>query len=409
MPKRLPRRLRGVRPAEIDTLEGLARHLRRYRSLDRVVAQGLDLREAPWPERLREYGGTGAFFLGCRLAPETEAHLHDTGAEILTSFDGPQFERAFGGPLPFDPFRNRLYTADELMAGYDEAVEAGEPHPLACTLDARIYAHFAHHHHAEAPPPVLDALAQRLHDHAIDDALFDVLHPASGPERRVVGIMGGHALRRTDAAFADVARLAWTLARGGYFLASGGGPGAMEATNLGAYLSTHDDPAVLEEAIGILREAPSYTDAGYLATAYAVRARFPEHAESLAIPTWFYGHEPTNLFATHVAKFFANSLREDGLLAIATHGVIYAPGSAGTVQEVFMDAAQNHYVTFRVVSPMAFLGAAYWTETLPAWPLLRALAEGRPYADALLLEDDVDAIAQFIRDTPPFTPGPESA
>jgi predicted Rossmann-fold nucleotide-binding protein len=218
--------------------------------------------------------------------------------------------------------------------------------------------------------------------------------------------MGGHALSRTDRAFAEVAALGRTLARAGYFVASGGGPGAMEASNLGAYLAPHPDDA-LTGAIDVLREAPGYRDAGYLAAAYAVRERYPEGAESLAIPTWFYGHEPTNLFATHVAKFFANSLREDGLLAIAHHGVIYAPGSAGTVQEIFMDAAQNHYVTFKTVSPMAFLGARYWTETLPVWPLIQALSEGRAYQGALLLSDDVDEIAAFVRANPPFVPPPQ--
>ena len=42
-----------------------------------------------------------------------------------------------------------------------------------------------------------------------------------------------------------------------------------------------------------------------------------------------------------------------GLLAIAKHGVIYAPGSAGTIQEIFQDAAQNHYSSFGPPSPMA--------------------------------------------------------
>ena len=32
---------------------------------------------------------------------------------------------------------------------------------------------------------------------------------------------------------------------------------------------------------------------------------------SLGVPTWFYGHEPPNLFATRIAKFFTNALRED--------------------------------------------------------------------------------------------------
>ena len=78
-------------------------------------------------------------------------------------------------------------------------------------------------------------------------------------------------------------------------------------------------------------------DPFYFEAAYDARAAYPDGQPNLALPTWFYGHEPTNLFSSYIAKYFANSLREDGLLAIARHGVIYAPGSAGTVQEVFMD------------------------------------------------------------------------
>ncbi len=50
-----------------------------------------------------------------------------------------------------------------------------------------------------------------------------------------------------------------------------------------------------------------------------------------------------------------------GLLAIATHGVVFAPGSAGTIQEIFQDAAQNHYASFGPPSPMMLLGVDYWT------------------------------------------------
>jgi predicted Rossmann-fold nucleotide-binding protein len=60
-------------------------------------------------------------------------------------------------------------------------------------------------------------------------------------------------------------------------------------------------------------------------------------------------------FATHIAKYFANSVREEGLLAIAKGGVIFTPGSAGTMQEIFQDLAQNHYQSFGVSSPMVFM------------------------------------------------------
>ena len=38
---------------------------------------------------------------------------------------------------------------------------------------------------------------------------------------------------------------------------------------------------------------------------------------SLGIPTWYYGNEPPNLFASHAGKYFFNSVREDGLVSIA--------------------------------------------------------------------------------------------
>ena len=44
---------------------------------------------------------------------------------------------------------------------------------------------------------------------------------------------------------------------------------------------------------------------------------------SLALPTWHYGHEPFTPFATHVAKYFLNSIREDVLLTLASCGIIF--------------------------------------------------------------------------------------
>ena len=59
-------------------------------------------------------------------------------------------------------------------------------------------------------------------------------------------------------------------------------------------------------------------------------------------------------------------------------GIVFLPGAAGTVQEVFQDACENYYADEASVAPMVLVGAAYWTEELPAWPLLQALARGRP-------------------------------
>lgn len=378
---------RPIDAIELESTEALRAHLDRAGHLRDTAIQGLDLRDDALAERLLTVSARDAYFLGCRLARDLERHIHKTGGTIFPIFED----------VPFDPYRTSLYTPDELMAGY----EPDGPPRLADTADGRIYAHYTRHHRPGRPTPVMAALAYRIHDHAIDNALYDLLHPRDAPEKKVVGVMGGHRMRRDEAAFLQVTRIGWKLARHGYFVATGGGPGAMEAANLGAYLAGYDAAAV-DEAVALLAERPRYEDAGYFDRAYAVRERYPDGRESLAIPTWFYGHEPSNLFARHVAKYFANSLREDGLLGIARHGVLFAPGSAGTIQEVFMDAAQNQYVTFGAASPMVFFDRDFWTTSVPVYPLLSALADGHAYRDLLTVTSEVETAVRFIVEHEPI-------
>ena len=56
-------------------------------------------------------------------------------------------------------------------------------------------------------------------------------------EKKCVGFMGGHGTLRTDEFYTKTALTAKLLAEAGYFVVSGGGPGIMEATNLGAYFA----------------------------------------------------------------------------------------------------------------------------------------------------------------------------
>lgn len=366
---------------ELESTEAFLRHIEDTRSLKNTAVQGVNLTDTDVEAALTSVSAEDACFLGCDLSEAAEQHIRETGGTIFPGFVG----------VPFRPYRSSLYTPAELMAGY----ERGRPETRDDTTDARIYRYFKGRKRDGRDAPVMDALAFRIHDHAIDNALRDLLSPDEGAERRVVGIMGGHQLERDAPLYRQVARLAWRLTQAGFFVATGGGPGAMEAANLGAALASYEYDAV-DDAVDTLASAPHYEDAAYLDRAYDVRERHPDRAESLAVPTWFYGHEPSNLFSTHVAKYFANSIREDGLLAIATYGIVYAPGSAGTIQEVFMDAAQNHYETFGPASPMIFLDRTYWTETKPVYPLVETLADGTPYEDRLTLTDDVDTVISRI-------------
>lgn len=372
---------------EIESLAAFEQHLSSGRSLANVILQGLDLTGRT--HVLRSADLTGTVFLGCVLEKEALQAVLSHGAMVFPPFSG----------LPYSPYRGSVYTPEELYAGFDPA----HPESYADTPDARIYAHWNSRGGAH-PPVLLDTLAQRLHDHAITDAMEEVLALQSqGRPRKVVAIMGGHSMLRGQPDYRAVAELARELARLGFFLVRGGGPGAMEATHLGAWFAGRSE-AELSAALEVLAKAPSYKDREWLARAFEVRATWPLRdadrvvSESLGIPTWHYGHEPPNPFATHIAKYFANSVREDGLLTIAKGGIIYSPGSAGTVQEIFQDACQNHYKTVGVVSPMIFLGQEFWTRTRPVFPLLEQLARGHEYARYLMLTDSREHIVRALVD-----------
>ena len=361
----------------ISTLEKL---LANGHSLKNCTLKGLDLREARFNWQVFEIDHT--VFLGCFLDLEEELLLRRLGAII---FQRPE-------QLPYDSFRNRLYTWQELH--HDSSIRVGH------SVDLAIYKHFSARRNN---PSVNEALWQRIHDHAMDDALRELLafDQKGMTQKRCVAFMGGHGVPRTDLFYRKVVETAKLLAENDYFIVSGGGPGIMEAANLGAYLAGQSKDNV-NTALTLLSEAPSYHDRDHHETALAVLDAFPGGPDNLAIPTWFYGHEPSNLFASHIAKYFSNSIREDTLLAIALYGIIFAPGSAGTTQEIFMDAAQNHYATFNYYSPMVFLGKERYEIQTMIFPLLRQLAHGRPYYDMLHLTDEPNEVLEFLLANPPI-------
>ncbi|MFE0650743.1 LOG family protein [Streptomyces sp. NPDC059534] len=349
---------------EIHTLDEFDAALARPGSLTGLRVQSVDLIDRTFA--LLSATTTDAVFLGCPMLPEAAAKVRADGALVFPPVPD----------LPFDPYRARLYTPGELFEGLADEGYEGTP-------DARAYAWFGR---TRADGDIFSSMLRSLHDDAVSDALDELLDGA-----RVVGVMGGHATGRGTAGYAGAARLGRTLARAGLTVATGGGPGAMEAANLGAYLAPFPDPA-LPEALGMLARVPSFVPSvtEWARAAFAVRDRLPGGGASVAIPTWFYGHEPPNPFATHIAKYFANALREDGLLARSTAGVVFLPGAAGTVQEIFADATPQYYESLGAPAPMVLVDRAHWTGHLPAWPLLEALAADRPMAARIALVDSVD-------------------
>jgi predicted Rossmann-fold nucleotide-binding protein len=350
-----------VRPTEIESLA----------EFDRVVARGIGslsgfhLQSVDLSARAEALAGLeveGAVFLGCRFAeagPGGEADVRGRGGLVFPSVPD----------VPFDAYRGALYTPAELYQGLEDG--------YAATLDAAAYAW------SRSPRTLDKSLAMALHDHAIDDAVEEFAHG-----RRLVGVMGGHAVRRDAPGYLDAARLGRSLGPHLTVL-TGGGPGAMEAANLGAWLSGGSDDDLVA-AVARLAEVPDFSPdvTAWARAGLDVLERIPAGTTSLGVPTWFYGHEPPNVFATHCAKYFRNALREDKLIQLCRGGIVLLPGAAGTVQEIFQAACANYYAAPGQVAPMVLVGRDHWTGQVPVWPLLEVLGRGRAFGARLHLVDD---------------------
>ncbi|MGW7451021.1 LOG family protein [Streptomyces sp. NPDC054787] len=353
---------------EIETLAEFDQVVARS-SLSGYRIQSVNLLERTFA--LLSVDTSAAVFLGCAMEPDAAAKVRGDGALVFPPVPD----------LPFNPYRGLLYSPEELYAGLGEGYEA--------TQDAQTYAWFQE---TKADADVFSSMLRSVHDDAVSDALDEHLAGA-----RVAGVMGGHAMSRGSAEYRGAAELGRALTRSGLTVATGGGPGAMEAANLGAYLAPAPD-AALGEALELLAKVPSFTPSvsDWARAAFAVRDRWPGGGDSVGIPTWFYGHEPPNPFAGHIAKYFANATREDGLLARSGAGVVFLPGAAGTVQEIFDSATPNYYASRGVPAPMILVGRAHWTEHLPAWPLLQALARGRAMESRIALVESVDEVPDAL-------------
>lgn len=316
-----------------------------------------------------------------------------------------------------------LYTILDLFKGF----EPSEPASFASTPDFQIYFEFVSDGGAASTNKVAVA-ARAEHDCSILQLLSERL-----ANEKVVAMMGGHGVLRGSAAYAQTANAAAMLTDRDFLVITGGGPGAMEAAHLGAAVGApgkalDDALAYLGNGItdcsgfpitydrtatphGVVIQAKVEELGKYYKTGWDVRQQYPKGG-GVAIPTWMYGFEPTTVFAAEIGKYFQNSIREDGLLSAATHGIIYSEGSAGTLQEVFQDAAQNFYRSFPapaeggggIFSPMVFLGD-YWRvsdsvrKTLAVRDILDALwrkmKNGPTPADLLVqyVDTPADAVA----------------
>ena len=323
---------------------------------------------------------------------------------------------------PFNPIRTGVYTADELLSGYNPAIPAS----VTASLDYNSYVYFQQQGRTAVTDPYA-GMMEAVHDASVIRGMnaFLAQHLVAG--RLPVAIMGGHREQRGSPTYRAVAKIAKLLAESGFVVASGGGPGCMEASHLGALFAASGEDE-LEAAIAQLATQPKLPDgmtkvlvqdsstrqwsidddmaadlARWMEPARLIaEARKPAlgiENQSLAVPTWHYGHEPFTPLATHIAKYFLNSIREDVLLALATSGIIYSEGRGGTLQEVFQDAAQIYYRDAGApITSMIFLDKSFWTA--PAIPDKKPHLPVRDLLYSLFVLNkkmSEDEFAQYVR------------
>lgn len=364
---------------EIESISQFSEYIKTEKQIE-AAFQGIDLRLVK--KEVMKTCFKGSIFLGCKMDDEILLHVYQ-GNYVFPHLD-----------VPFEVYPNKLYNKDSLYKDFDYS----NPQSYKSTFDFLVYNHYIKH--GKEATSIKETLARRLHDHSITDALYDFLN--NYDEKKLVAIMGGHSLPRDNEDYIKAVKISKILTEKGYLMISGGGPGAMEATHVGAWFAGRKDEE-LDDALKILSEAKVYNDPNWLSTAFRVIEKYPSDEnskyKSLGIPTWLYGHEPPTPFATHIAKYFANSVREEGLLAIAKGGIVFTPGSAGTLQEIFQEAAQNHYESFGYASPMIFLNKTYWSLNKPIYPMIEYMKLKGEYQNLLLsITDEINEVIKALEE-----------
>jgi predicted Rossmann-fold nucleotide-binding protein len=308
--------------------------------------------------------------------------------------------------LPFQPIRQFLYSPDELLEGFDPT----DPRSLERTHDLLIYRFFVTEGRGQ-PTSHFTSMMEALHDNSINQAREEALHSWD----RIIGVMGDHLLNRNSPAYRQVAKLTRSLAAEGALITTGGGPGAMEASHVGAALAKSSEGTFEEVLTELIQEPVLPQNLNKLVLpsgefdAIILQAlhRWWRPAinlthqlgngiqPSVAFPTWYYGHETFTPFATMIAKYFQNSIRENGLIAVCNGGVIFTEGKAGTIEEIFLDVSKNYYRS-GLFSPMVFLGAQYWTDKYPIVSLLKALFETNDFLKYILVTDSIEEVGKFL-------------
>jgi len=189
---------------------------------------------------------------------------------------------------------------------------------------------------------------------------MDGLVSEMGFEFYRVCIFGSARIKPDSHDYKQVQDLAYALAKNGCDIVTGGGPGLMEAANIGAKTATNDS-----RSIGLPIELPFETDANsHLDVKY------------------------------HHRRF---SSRLDEFMRIS-HAVVITPGGVGTLLELLFtwQLLQVEHITPK---PVVLLGKDMWSgfiDWMKAEPLKRQLMNASDF-DHLIIVDSVEEIMDHLK------------
>ncbi|MFQ6421217.1 MULTISPECIES: hypothetical protein [unclassified Bacillus (in: firmicutes)] len=151
---------------------------------------------------------------------------------------------------PFNPIQDELYNPFDLLKDFDPH----NPLSLATTPDFQRYIYCVQQGRTTISDPYA-AMMEAMHDTSIGRGLNAFLKSEMQAGRHPFAIMGGHREPRGSKIYREVARIAQLLSESGFIVASGGGPGCMEATHLGALYAGRPADS-LTSTINKLAEGP---------------------------------------------------------------------------------------------------------------------------------------------------------
>ncbi|MGH3490193.1 MAG: TIGR00730 family Rossman fold protein [Actinopolymorphaceae bacterium] len=185
-----------------------------------------------------------------------------------------------------------------------------------------------------------------------------------------ISVFGSARTALTDPEYATAERLGAALARAGYAVITGGGPGVMEAANKGA------------------------SEAGGVSVGLGIELPYEQ------------GMNPWVDIGVNFRYFFARKT----MFVKYAQGFVVLPGGFGTFDELFeaLTLVQTRKVTR---FPVVLMGTAYWSGLL-AWLRDTVLVGGKIRArdvDMLIVTDDVDEAVRRIHSVESEPPGPSDA